>query len=87
MACGDGRLNGTGNRSSIGLEICENSGGNREKAGGQCQARLVADLLSKFGLGIERVVQHNKWSGKNCPRVLRGKPTAGNSFLAAGEAI
>jgi N-acetylmuramoyl-L-alanine amidase len=80
---GDG-LNGTGNRSSIGIEICENPDGNREKAEGNA-ARLVADLLSKFGLDIERVVQHNKWSGKNCPRVLRARPNGWQQFLAAVE--
>jgi glucan-binding YG repeat protein len=28
-------------------------------------------LLQKHKLGIDKVVQHNKWSGKNCPRHLR----------------
>ncbi len=80
---GDG-LNGTGNRSSIGVEICENQDGNREKAEANA-AWLVADLLQKFLLDINQVVQHNKWSGKNCPRVLRGRPNGWEQFLTAVE--
>lgn len=28
-------------------------------------------LLKQYNLGIDRVVQHNKWSGKDCPQFLR----------------
>lgn len=28
-------------------------------------------LLKKYNLGIDKVVQHNKWSGKDCPQFLR----------------
>ncbi|RJX24744.1 MAG: N-acetylmuramoyl-L-alanine amidase [Dethiobacter sp.] len=78
---GDG-LNGPGNRSSIGIEICENQDGNRQKAEANA-AWLVADLLQKFGLDINQVVQHNRWSGKNCPRVLRGRLNGWDQFLTA----
>lgn len=68
-AAGDG-LNGPGNDTSLHIEICVNSDGNYKKA---CEnaAWLVRYLMSKYNLGIEKVVQHNKWSGKNCPRHLR----------------
>lgn len=78
------RANGTGNRSSIGVEICENQDGNREKAEANA-ALLVADLLQKFGLNINQIVQHNRWSGKNCPRVLRSRPNGWAQFLTAVE--
>lgn len=80
---GDGSR-GTGNRKSVGIEICVNSDGNYEKAKKNA-AWLVAKLLKQLGLSIGRVVQHNKWSGKNCPRRLR---TEGkwNEFLKMVEA-
>lgn len=76
---GDGS-NGTGNRSSIGIEICENSDGNRSQAERNA-ALLVAKLLQDFSLNIDRVVQHNRWNGKNCPRVLRGRSDGWKGFL------
>jgi N-acetylmuramoyl-L-alanine amidase len=82
---GDGR-NGSGNQSSIGIEICENEDGNR-KIAEENAALLVANLLQKLVLDIKQVVQHNKWSGKNCPRVLRSKPDGWKQFLAAVEQI
>ena len=81
---GDG-TNGTGNRQSIGIEICENRDGNRAKAEANA-AWLVAKLLKDYGLGLDRVKQHYDWSGKNCPRVLRGRKDGWKNFLAAVEA-
>jgi len=72
---------GPGNRTSIGIEICENSDGNRTKAE-QKAAELVAWLLKEYNLGIDRVVQHAKWASRNCPRVLRGRPGGWEGFLA-----
>lgn len=76
---GDG-TNGPGNRESIGIEICENSDGNRSEAEKNA-AWLTAMLLRDFSLGRDRVKQHHHWSGKNCPRVLRGRPGGWDSFL------
>lgn len=81
---GDG-ANGTGNRQSIGIEICENRDGNRAKAEANA-AWLVAKLLKDYGLKITAVKQHYDWSKKNCPRVLRGRPGGWEGFLAAVEA-
>ncbi|MBO8162357.1 MAG: N-acetylmuramoyl-L-alanine amidase [Brevibacillus sp.] len=77
---GDG--NGPGNSSSIGIEICENADGNRARAEANA-AELVAHLLMQFSLGINEVVQHNHWSGKNCPHVLRERPNGWKGFLKA----
>lgn len=77
-----GDWNGPGNMTSIGVEICENSDGDRAKAEDGA-ARLVAWLLWKLGLGLDRVVQHHHWSGKDCPRVLRSRPGGWEEFLAA----
>ncbi len=81
---GDG-ANGPGNRQSIGIEICENRDGNRAAAEANA-AWLVAKLLKDYGLGLDRVKQHYDWSGKNCPRVLRGRKDGWKNFLAAVEA-
>lgn len=75
---GDG--SGPGNSSSIGIEICENADGDRAKAEEKA-AELVAFLLKTYKLGIDAIVQHNKWSGKNCPRIIRGRPGGWEGFL------
>lgn len=75
---GDG--NGPGNASSIGIEICENSDGDRAKAEERA-ADLAAFLLKTYKLPVEAVVQHNKWSGKNCPHIIRGRPGGWEGFL------
>ena len=69
---GDG-TNGTGNRKSIGIEICENRDGNRAQA-----IRTAAWLCAKLIREVktlkpfpEVLKQHFDWSGKNCPRILR----------------
>ena len=81
--CGDG-TNGPGNRTSIGIEICENSDGGRKQAE-ENAAWLTAKLLKDYGLKTTAVKQHYNWSGKNCPRVLRGRVGGWAGFLEAVE--
>ena len=68
---GDG-ANGTGNRKSIGIEICySKSGGAKYIQAEENCVQLVASLLKKYGWGIDRVKKHQDWSGKYCPhRIL-----------------
>jgi N-acetylmuramoyl-L-alanine amidase len=56
--------------SSLGIEICVHD---RESFPKACEnaAALTAALLARYSLGLDRVVQHNFWSGKNCPAELR----------------
>lgn len=68
-AAGDGR--GPGNTQSIHIEICVNSDGDFHKAVRNA-SELTKYLMDKYNIPIENVVQHNKWSGKNCPANLRG---------------
>ena len=64
---GDGG-NGTGNRKSIGIEICySKSGGDRFIAAEKLAAKYIAMLLKQYGWGIDRVKKHQDWSGKYCP--------------------
>ncbi|MGY0433607.1 N-acetylmuramoyl-L-alanine amidase [Bacillus rugosus] len=68
---GDG-TNGTGNRKSIGVEICySKSGGARYKEAEKLAIKFVAQLLKERGWGIDRVRKHQDWNGKYCPhRIL-----------------
>jgi hypothetical protein len=66
---GDGGQ-GIGNRQSIGIEICVNADGNFEKAKANAQW-LIRTLMAERHIKIENVVQHNHWSGKNCPQTMR----------------
>lgn len=70
--CGDGSGDKSGNRTSIGLEICySKSGGEKYKQAEENAIEYTAQLLKKFGWGIDRVKFHKEWSGKNCPhRIL-----------------
>lgn len=77
-----GDWNGEGNMTSIGIEICENMDGDRRKAEDNA-ARLAAWLLQELELDINRVVQHYKWTGKDCPRVLRNRPGGWGEFIEA----
>ena len=65
---GDGK--GSGNMESISIEICVNRDGNYNKAV-QNAIELTRHLMNQLNIPISRVVQHNHWSGKNCPRALR----------------
>lgn len=71
FSCGDGAT-GTGNRKSIAIEICySKSGGVRYVQAEENCVLLVAQLLKKYNLGIDRVKKHQDWSGKYCPhRIL-----------------
>ncbi len=65
---GDG-TNGTGNRNSIGIEICENADADFEKATANAQW-LIRKLMKENNIPLKHVVPHKKWSGKDCPGKL-----------------
>lgn len=60
---GDG-TNGTGNRKSIGIEICENADGDFEKATSNAQW-LIRKLMKENNIPLHRVVPHKNGLGKN----------------------
>lgn len=78
---GDGR--GDGNLNSIGIEICVNSDGDFKKAV-ENAAALVKKIMKDENISASNVVQHNHWSGKDCPRNLRNgsKGVTWNDFKA-----
>lgn len=64
---GDGYY-GSGNRKSIGIEICES--GDRRKALDNAIS-IVKALMKELNLDISNIRQHYDWSRKDCPRILR----------------
>ncbi|MEC2134681.1 N-acetylmuramoyl-L-alanine amidase family protein [Bacillus subtilis] len=83
--CGDGEY-GTGNRKSIGVEVCySNSGGERYRKAEALAIKFIAQLLKERGWGVDRVKKHQDWSGKYCPhRVLdEGRWNAVKAAIAA----
>lgn len=63
--------NSTGNKNSISIETCMWSNKEKQRKTYENAAALTAKLLKHYGLGVDKVVQHNKWSGKDCPQYLR----------------
>lgn len=64
---GDGG-NGTGNRKTIGIEICYSlNGGDRFVKAEKLAAKFIAQLLDERGWNISKVKKHQDWSGKYCP--------------------
>ncbi|HIW34715.1 MAG TPA: N-acetylmuramoyl-L-alanine amidase [Candidatus Paenibacillus intestinavium] len=64
---GDGSGVKSGNRTSIGIEICES--GNYSITLNHA-IELVAKMLYERSWGIDRLRRHYDWSGKNCPRLM-----------------
>ncbi|WP_069512104.1 N-acetylmuramoyl-L-alanine amidase [Lysinibacillus sp. FSL M8-0337] len=70
----------TGNNQGIHFEICVNSDGDYTKAIRNA-AELVAKIMKDEGIPITNVVQHNYFSGKNCPRNVREGRISWSQFL------
>lgn len=68
---GDGAT-GRGNRTSIAIETCVNRDADWERTL-QHLIQLLVALCRRFGWDTSRIVQHNHWSGKNCPARLRAE--------------
>lgn len=75
---GDG-AGGPGNATSIGLEICMQEG--IDEAAADLNAAWLTARLRLDGHGYEAIVQHNHWTGKNCPALIRAEPGRWERFL------
>lgn len=71
-----------GNNEAIHIEMCMNVDGDYVRTV-QNTAALVAKILKEENLTINDVLQHNFYSGKNCPREMRSTsaPIPWSSFL------
>jgi len=59
---------GTGNRQSIGIEICYSaSGGNRFIQAEKNATKLIAKLMHQFNIPLSNVRTHQSWDNKYCP--------------------
>ena len=88
---GDG-YNGPGNRTSIAIEECVNSDRDAAKTrrnAAELHAFLIKELKLQGGT-VNALVQHNRWSGKDCPAEIRrlglwpSVVSLVSGFLAAG---
>ena len=64
-----------GNLSSDHSELCVNSDIDHAKARRNAAA-LAAGVLKARGLGVDKLRQHNAWTGKNCPALMRANKEA-----------
>ena len=65
----------SGNRTSDHCELCVNSDIDHTKARRNAAA-LAAGVLKARGLQPSQLVQHNMWTGKNCPMLMRANNNA-----------
>lgn len=75
---------GGGNQNGIGIETCINFGGNYQKTLRRT-AKLVANLLYEYDLGLDAIKQHFNFSGKNCPAVIRSTDGRWEEFIKECE--
>jgi N-acetylmuramoyl-L-alanine amidase len=59
----------SGNSKSIGIEICMHSDINQTAAFDRA-AKLIAALMYDLKIPIDKIVTHQKWTGKKCPSLL-----------------
>ncbi len=71
---------GSGNRRSLGIEICEHQGIDHDAANHRA-ALLAAVLMHIHGIPSDAVVTHQAWTGKKCPHRLLGAPGGFNVFV------
>jgi N-acetylmuramoyl-L-alanine amidase len=76
---GDGSGVNSGNRTAIGIEICENVDGDYAKAEANA-VHLVAYLLKSFKLSINEVKPHQAYSGKYCPHIILSRKGGFQTF-------
>lgn len=80
---GDGGGAKSGNKTSIGIEICElNYENSLENA-----IELIVKMLKERNWGIDKLKRHYDWSSKNCPRMMNtdNKWTGWFEFLKVVE--
>lgn len=78
----------TGNNMSIGIEVCVNEDGDFKQAVKNA-ADLVRNIMKEENIPLRNVVQHNRWSGKDCPRYLRNgrKGISWHQFISMVDGV
>jgi hypothetical protein len=65
---GDG--GGQGNMASVACELCINSDADLARARRNAE-ELAAEVMAALGIPVANLRQHNAWSGKDCPMLIR----------------
>lgn len=82
---GDGR-NGTGNRKSIGIEICySKSGGAKYQKAVKNAIELAAQMMHQFNIPASKIMYHQNWDGKYCPHRLLDDGVSLAAFRQAAQ--
>lgn len=84
--CGDGSGVKSGNRTSIGVEKCMDSGGNRKQTEENVIALHVYLLKNVIKKTPSNVVPHQHWSGKYCPAVILKRNGSFNPYRSRIQA-
>ena len=84
-AAGDGWPQGHGNRSSIHIEVCTNPDSDINKAWDN--GVKLARWLIQNNHAKDVIYQHNHWTGKNCPRLLRSGRAGSQTWEKVTSAI
>lgn len=72
------------NANSIGVEICMNDGqGNVRQGSIDRAARLVRELMKKYGIAADHVIRHYDVTGKHCPGPMVDDAALWQAFRAA----
>ncbi|WZX99664.1 N-acetylmuramoyl-L-alanine amidase [Bacillus sp. FSL W7-1360] len=74
----------TGNRQSIGVELCVNKDGNFEQTKKNA-AWLIKKLMKEHGVSLGNVVTHKYWTGKQCPARLLKEWSAFKKLIKGGS--
>lgn len=76
---GDGSGSKSGNRTSIGIEICENVDGDFDKAEDNAK-KLIRYLMERCEIPHKNVFPHKHWSGKDCPKPILNRKGGWDAF-------
>jgi N-acetylmuramoyl-L-alanine amidase len=76
---GDGSGSKSGNRTSIGIEICENVDGDFDKAENNAK-KLIRYLMERCEIPHKNVFPHKHWSGKDCPKPILNRKGGWEAF-------
>lgn len=80
---GDGSGANSGNRTAIGIEICEHADQKSYAKAEQNAVYLVVQLMKTFGLPISVVKPHQAYSGKYCPHIILSRKGGFSTFTTA----
>ena len=58
------------NGQSLGVGVCEFADHRRQAEANSNAAKLIAQILRRYGWRLDQITTHKAWTGKNCPSQL-----------------